>query len=51
MQEDTIIQKNLFAFDNENSEQKEVTKTPEDISWEDLKKESKKKTSTKKKFN
>ena len=38
MQEDTIIQKNLFAIDNENNEQKEITKIPEDLSWEDLKK-------------
>ena len=26
MQEDTIIQKNLFAISNENNEQKEITK-------------------------
>jgi hypothetical protein len=26
MQEDTIIQKNLFAIDNENIEQKEIAK-------------------------
>jgi len=42
MQEDTIIQKNLFAIDNEHNEQKEITKIPEDLSWEDLKKESQK---------
>ena len=42
MQEDTIIQKNLFAIGNENNEQKEITKIPEDLSLEDLKKESKK---------
>ena len=42
MQEDTIIQKNLFAIDNENNEQKEITEIPEDLSWEDLKKESQK---------
>ncbi len=42
MQEDTIIQKNLFAIDSENNEQKEITKIPEDLSWEDLKKESQK---------
>jgi len=42
MQEDTIIQKNLFAIDNENNEQKEITKIPEDLSLEDLKKESQK---------
>ena len=42
MQEDTIIQKNLFAIDNENNELKEITKIPEDLSWEDLKKESQK---------
>ncbi|MBO8207236.1 DNA mismatch repair protein MutS [Prochlorococcus marinus XMU1406] len=40
MQEDTIIQKNLFAIDNENNEHKELTKFTEDLSWEDLKKES-----------
>ena len=42
MQEDKIIQKNLFAIGNDNNEQKEVTKIPEDISLEDLKKESQK---------
>ena len=42
MQEDTIIQKNLFAIDNDNNEQKEITKIPEDLSLEDLKKESQK---------
>jgi len=42
MQEDSIIQKTLFAIDNENNEQKEITKIPEDLSWEDLKKESQK---------
>ena len=42
MQEDTIIQKNLFAIGNENNEQKEIKKIPEDISWEDLQKESQK---------
>ena len=42
MQEDTIIQKNLFAIGNENNEQKEITKISEDLSWEDLKKESQK---------
>ena len=42
MQEDSIIQKTLFAIDNENNEQKEITKISEDLSWEDLKKESKK---------
>ena len=42
MQEDTIIQKNLFATDNENKEHKEITNIPEDLSWEDLKKESQK---------
>ena len=26
MQEDTIIQKNLFAIGNDNNEQKEITK-------------------------
>ena len=38
MKEDTLIQKNLFAIDND--EQKELTKIQEDLSWEDLKKES-----------
>ena len=42
MQEDSIIQKTLFAIDNEKNEQKEITKIPEDLSWEDLKKESQK---------
>jgi len=42
MQEDTIIQKNLFAIDNDNNEQKEITKITEDLSLEDLKKESQK---------
>jgi len=42
MQEDTIIQKNLFAIGNDNNEQKEITKIPEDLSWEDLAKESQK---------
>ena len=42
MQEDSIIQKTLFAIDNENKEQKEITNIPEDLSWEDLKKESQK---------
>ena len=42
MQEDSIIQKTLFAIDNENNEQKEITKIPEDLSWEDLTKESQK---------
>ena len=42
MQEDKIIQKHLFEIDNENNEQKEITKIREDLSWEDLKKESQK---------
>ena len=42
MQENTIIQKNLFAIGNDNNEQKEITKIPEDLSLEDLKKESQK---------
>ena len=41
MQEDTIIQKNLFAIGNENNEQEEITNIQEDLSLEDLKKESK----------
>ena len=51
MQEDTIIQKNLFAIGNDNNEQKEIAKIPEDLSLEDLKKRIAKKTQTKKKFN
>ena len=50
MQEESIIQKNLFTTDNENNEQKEITKIPEDLSWEDLQKESQRRQ-TKKKFN
>ena len=42
MQEDTIIQKNLFAIGNDNNKQKEITKIPEDLSLEDLKKETQK---------
>ena len=42
MQEDTIIQKNLFAIDNDNNEPKEITNIQHDLSWEDLKKESQK---------
>ena len=42
MQEDSIIQKNLFAAYNEDNEQKEIKKIPEDLSLEDLKKESQK---------
>ena len=42
MQEDTIIQKSLFSIVNDNNEQKEITKIPEDLSLEDLKKESQK---------
>jgi len=42
MQEDKIIQKNLFTFGNDNNEQKEITKIPEELSLEDLKKESQK---------
>ena len=42
MQEDTIIQKNLFAIGNDNNEQKEITNIPENLSLEDLKKESQK---------
>ena len=42
MQENTIIQKNLFAIDNDNNEQKEITKITEDLSLEYLKKESQK---------
>ena len=42
MQEENIIQNNLFTIENENNEQKEITKISEDVSWEDLKKESQK---------
>ena len=42
MQEDTIIQKNLFPIGNDNNEQKEITNIPEDLSLEDLKNESQK---------
>ena len=51
MQEDTIIQKNLFAIDNENNEQKEITEIQEDLSWEDLKKESQKRPRQRKNSN
>ena len=50
MQEDTIIQKNLFAIGTDNNEQKEITKIPEDLSLEDLKK-NRKEDPDKKKFN
>ena len=49
MQEDTIIQKNLFSIGNDNNEQKEITKIPEDLSWEDLKKDSQKRPRQRKK--
>ena len=42
MQEDTIIQNNLFAIGNENNEQKEITKIPEDLSWRSKKRIEKK---------
>ncbi len=42
MHEDTIIQKNLFAFDSENNNQNEKEFTPEDFSTEELEKESQK---------
>ena len=42
MQEDTIIQKNLFTIGNDNNELKEITNIQNDLSWEDLKKESQK---------
>ena len=42
MQQDSIIQQNLFATDNDNNEQKEITKIPEDLLLEDLKEESQK---------
>ena len=51
MQEDSIIQKTLFALDNENNEQKEITKIPDDLSWEDLKKESQKRPRKRKNSN
>ena len=42
MQEDTIIQKNLFAINNEPKNSKSSTKLSEDLSTEELKKESQK---------
>ena len=42
MQEDTIIQKNLFAINNEHPNQKSSSEIPEDYSTEELKKESQK---------
>ena len=42
MQEDKIIQKNLFSINNEPSHPNSSTKIPEDLSTEELKKESKK---------
>ena len=48
MQEDTIIQKNLFSVGDDNNEQKKITKIPEDLSLEDLKKESQKRPSQRK---
>ena len=51
MQENTIIQKNLFAIGNDNDKQKEITKIPEDFIFRRFKKRIAKKTQTKKKFN
>ena len=42
MPEDSIIQKSLFAIDNDDNQQEKITAIPEDLSWEDLKKESQK---------
>ena len=42
MQEDTIIQKNLFAINNEHSNQNSSTVIPQNYSTEELKKESQK---------
>ena len=42
MQEDSIIQNTLFAIGNDDNEQKEITKIPEDLSLEVLKKNQKK---------
>ncbi len=42
MQEDTLIQKNLFAIDNEPKQPNSSTQIPEDLSAEELKKESQK---------
>jgi hypothetical protein len=42
MQEDTIIQKKLFAIGYDNNGPKEITKISENLSLEDLKKESQK---------
>ncbi len=42
MQEDTIIQKNLFVINNEPQHSKSSTQLSEDLSIEELKKESKK---------
>ena len=52
MQEDTIIQKSLFAIDDDKNQKKEIiTKIPEDLSWEDLKKESQKRPRQRKNSN
>tara|TARA_Y100001968_G_scaffold131289_1_gene119848 strand:- start:387 stop:3143 length:2757 start_codon:yes stop_codon:yes gene_type:complete len=42
MREDTIIQKNLFAINNETNRQEDIKEIQEDLSTEDLKKESQK---------
>ena len=41
MQQDKIIQKNLFAINNGPSHPKSSSQIPEDLSTEELKKESK----------
>ena len=51
MQEESIIQKNLFTIGNDNNVQKEVTKIPEDLSLEDLEKESQKRPRQRKNSN
>jgi len=42
MQEDTIIQKNLFSVDEDTHVEIETKEIPGDLSWEELKKESQK---------
>ena len=42
MQEDTIIQKNLFSVDEDTHEEIETKEIPGNLSAEDLKKESQK---------
>ena len=51
MQEDSIIQKTLFAIDYENNEQKDIKKNSRRFVFGKFKKRIAKKTETKKKFN